>query len=127
MLIFITFTIICWYANVGMGKFMLIAIRDQQLLDKIFGWQKMLANLYGGGTFKQLLGKFLGDCNTCFLHLVSWINFLLYFVLIYFGLNKWVIPVDVSSFKCWVISFIWAVIYVSIAWQLSMKMNNKDA
>lgn len=126
LIIVLTFTIVFWIANVAMGKFMLIAIAQDQLFDKLFGWQKMLNSLYGGGTFKQLLGKFLGDCSACFLHLISIVNFLFYVVFLYVGLSRWIIPVDKTSWTFWIVSIIWYFVYVSIGWMLSMKINNDE-
>lgn len=122
MLIFLVFTAIFLIANIGMGKFMLIAISPEQMFDKIFGWQDMLNRLYGGGKFQQLAGKFLGNCETCFLHFISIINFVFYFVFMIVGLHKWVCEIS-NSWQFWVITIIWYFVYVIIGWTLSMKYN----
>jgi hypothetical protein len=66
MLIFLLWTIIFWMAGNCVLKIFYIAIQEGQMLDLLFGWQKMLANLYGSKQqWKNLLGKALGDCEMC--------------------------------------------------------------
>jgi hypothetical protein len=46
-------------------KIFFAMIAEGGALDVVFGWRKMLDNLYGGGKVKRLIGKALGDCQQC--------------------------------------------------------------
>lgn len=122
MLIFILFTCTCLLANIIMGEFMMFAIAPEQMFDKMFKWQKMLNYLYGGSTFQQLLGKFLGNCDACFLHFVTILNFFIYAVIMVFGLNNWICKIG-FSWQFFLVSAAWYLVYVVIGWKLSKNYN----
>ena len=88
---FFLFTIIMWFAGNCILKLYHTAIQKGQILDQIFNWQNMLADLYASEkTWKNNLGKALGDCPTCF---AFWFMPIWYVVYILLGkkLEIWLI------------------------------------
>jgi len=75
MLIFILYTLIFWFAGNCILRIFHFAIQPEQALDMIFGWQRMLNNLYeSNNKALNLLGKALGDCQMCmsFWFMILW-------------------------------------------------------
>lgn len=64
-MLFLIYTLIMWFAGNCILKIFQQMTADGGALDVVFGWQKMLAKLYSGGKWAQLLGKALGDCPVC--------------------------------------------------------------
>ncbi len=126
LIIFLIFTVIFMIATACFGKLFHFAIQPGQVLDKLFNYQDMLERLFRSGkTYKQYLGKALGDCSMCF---TSWGAFLSFWVYLFFclkGLRFWITDIleyesgwrgDISF---WGINVIWYIIYVSITAILS--------
>lgn len=66
MLVFLIATIMFLATGNGILKIFFDMIQPGNALDIVFGWQKMLANLYRSeNKFKQLLEKALGGCEKC--------------------------------------------------------------
>lgn len=65
MLTFLLYTVVFWFAGGCILWLFNLMIQPDGALDVVFGWQKMLAKLYNGSKWQQLLGKALGDCPQC--------------------------------------------------------------
>lgn len=85
------------------------------LLDQLFGWQKMLDNLYGGKKWQQLLGKALGECEMC---TAFWFQFPWY--ALYFGFCKVGIGFFVTD---WADNWV-AKIFLFLAWMIPFNSVN---
>lgn len=111
VLIFILFTIVIMFANVGLNKFVWMLIQPEQLLGK---WQNVLDKLYASESPSiQLLGKLLGNCEMCFYHLWAIIGFVLYNIVAR-NLGAYLIT-------GWA-NIAWYFFYVPMVWYLSLKI-----
>lgn len=114
---FIVTTIFFIIGNAALAFLLFMSIQKDQLFDKIFNWQKMLRNFDLKGTTKGwALSKFLGYCELCFAHFISFIGFWFYLIL--------VLLLD-SGFKFWFIWVIWYFLYVPTTTILSLYFIKK--
>lgn len=114
---FIVTTLFFIIGNAALAFLLFIAIQKDQILDKVFKWQKMLRNLdLKGTTNSTLISKALGYCEFCFSHLMSFVGFWFYLT--------FVLAMD-SGFKYWFIWIIWYFLYVPTTTILSLYFIKK--
>ncbi len=115
MLIFLLWTIIFWMAGNCVLKIFYVAIQEGQMLDMLFGWQKMLANLYGSNKqWKNLMGKALGDCEMCtaFWFMPGW--YALYWLMSRLVLHQFITDRVDSVVAKVVVGIVWYLVFHSI-------------
>ena len=114
---FIAFTILFIVGNASLAFLLFISTQKGQWLDLIFNWQSMLRKFDLSGTRKgMMLHKFLGGCDLCFCHLISFFGFWAYVVFI--------IGND-AGFRHWWMWIIWYLIYVPSSTNLGLYFTSK--
>lgn len=107
MLIFLLYSIIFLIAG-GCSLWVFNQmIQPDGALDVVFGWQKMLAKLYNGGKWEQLLGKALGDCPQCMAFWFMPVWYGVYVVFMNVAIGYWITDTIVGN-------IIWYVVFHSI-------------
>lgn len=84
-------------------------------LDIVFGWQRMLEDLYGSDKrWKNLLGKALGDCQQCtsFWFMPLW--YLCYYAFCKIVVNVWVTDGIDAWWKIAFVNWLWMTVFWSI-------------
>lgn len=119
MTYFIIFTLLFWGAQSAALFFFLQMTKEGQLLDILFGWDKMLNKLYNSEKkWKNLLEKALGGCNICTAFWMSPICFALYCLFAH-SLGIWVISGVLPN-------LIWFWAYWVIGGSVSFHLLKKD-
>ncbi len=98
-----------------MLKIFYVAIQEGQMLDLLFGWQKMLAKLYGSNKpWKNLLGKALGDCEMCtaFWFMPAW--YALYWVMSRWVLHQFITDKVEHNLAKILVGIVWYFVFHSI-------------
>lgn len=124
MLTILLYSLLFLAANVAMGRFALLAVAPENMLDILFGWQNMLNRMWSSkNKLVKLLEKMLGGCNMCLLHMVSIMSYIMYAVCLNIVGHAWI--TDYVSGSVWkvVINIIWYIVFVSIGWFISVKIN----
>lgn len=124
LLTILLYSLLFLAANVAMGRFALLAVAPENMLDILFGWQSMLNKMWESkNKIVKLLEKMLGGCNMCLLHMVSIVSYIMYYIASTKIGHVWVTDYVTGSIWKVVINIIWYIVFVSIAWFISVKIN----
>ncbi len=123
MLTFLLFTVIFWAGSAAIARVLYFSIQQGQWLDRLFGWQAMLAKLYEGPQrWKADAGKVLGDCRMCFGHFIVFLSYWAYYIFCKISLGLWV----TDGMEGWVsIGFtntVWYMLFVCIGTVLNFSL-----
>lgn len=120
MLTFLLYTLLFSMAGMCWVRVMTILIQPMQLLDMIFGWQKMLNRLANSPVKRnQGLAKILGDCEVCWSHFLTFIWFFVYAFMMNIVIHHWITDFitahGILHFILAIITdFIWYIVFCSM-------------
>lgn len=78
-MIFLAYTLFFLIANACFATMIWASIQQDQWMDKLFGWQKMIHKIGSKpGFVNEFLYKNLGGCEFCFSHFITMICFVFY-------------------------------------------------
>lgn len=109
---FLLYILFFWIGTAGVAKVLYFSIQPDQWLDRLVKWQDRL-NRVGtkGGVWNEIKYKALGGCEFCFAHFIALISFILFVIIIYFGIGMW------GCFENVIIQWIFnIVIYLFYVW-----------
>lgn len=114
---FIGITILFILGNASLAFMLFMSIQQDQWIDKLFKWQKMLREYDLKGTASGMaLYKVLGGCELCFAHLISFLGYWVYLVFIF------LLQTEVRHWAIWVIFYF---IYVPLTTNVSLYFIKK--
>lgn len=120
MLVFLLYTIVSVIATASLAKILYFSIQSGQWLGK---WQNVLISLNEKG--HSGLTKFLGQCEMCFSHFISFLSFWVYAAFMNMVLNYWVTtPID-GWLPVVLFNIMWYLAYVAITTNLSLYFITK--
>lgn len=120
MLTFLLYTLLFSMAGMCWVRVMTILIQPMQLLDMIFGWQKMLNRLANSPVKRnQGLAKILGDCEVCWSHFLTFIWFFVYTFIMNVVIHHWITDfITAHGILWWILAlitdFIWYIVFCSM-------------
>lgn len=121
MIYFLIFTLLFWAAHCAFLFFFFIMIQAGQALDILFNYQNLLRRFYASDkTWKNLLGKAIGDCELCTTFWTSPLMFLLYYLFVN-SLGYWIVE-GVTANLIWF--FVYWVLSGSIAFYYTKPKEN---
>jgi hypothetical protein len=123
MMIFFLLTVFALIGIACLTKVIFFSIQPDQWMDQLFGWQNTL-DKFGNksGVWNAIVYKILGGCSFCFAHLMSFIGFIVYVLIIYSN-GFW--PNFETVFGQWAFNFGWYFIFVPTSTVLSSLAINR--
>ncbi|KAB1228444.1 hypothetical protein [Chryseobacterium viscerum] len=114
---FIGITILFILGNASLAFILFMSIQKDQWIDKLFKWQSMLRNFDVKGTPSGMAAyKILGGCELCFAHLISFMGYWVYLLLMF------ILKMDYAH---WFVLVIWYFIYVPLTTNISLYFIKK--
>lgn len=116
-MIFLLMTVFFLIATAAFSSVMWVSIQNDQWLDKVVGWQKMLSR-HGSepGFWNEFVYKALGGCEFCFSHFITVICFVFYCLF----MNVTVGWLGIEPLWASIIgNIVWYLVYISTGTMLS--------
>jgi hypothetical protein len=111
-LLFLITTLFFLAGTCFFAKVIYFSIQEDQWLDSLFGWQKMLERVGNkSGGWNAIIYKALGGCQFCFSHFISLLTFFFYALVMVFCFHLW--PSFDTNIAQILFSLVWYLIYVS--------------